>query len=114
MSASNRLDLESLGSWPTTYAQKLPGQLSTNTSAKLHLQKVLSCRHPCYTQGFTTWDLREVVSPNFYAFNGWDCMEYYSNIDIWLRVGPRPKNLQNRAILLDMSKILSSRYKEMK
>ena len=37
---------------------------------------MLPCRHPCHA-----WDLGlgtpyEVVSPNFQALNGWDCMNW--------------------------------------
>ena len=46
-----------------------------DTSHKPHLQKVLPCRHPCHP-----WDLGlgtpcDVVSPNFQALDGWDCMD---------------------------------------
>ena len=49
---------------------------SPNTSPSPHLQKELSCMHPCHT-----WNLRlgnpcEVVSPNFHALNGWDCTDW--------------------------------------
>ena len=49
--------------------------LTHNASPKLHLQKVLPCRHPCHS-----WDLGlgipcEVISPNFHALNGWDCID---------------------------------------
>jgi hypothetical protein len=67
------------------YAQDLLGELglafcSTQASTqapslKPHLQKVLSCKHPCHT-----WDLRlgtpcEVISPNFHAIKGGDCTD---------------------------------------
>ena len=52
MSTCNRLDLESLGSWPTIYAQKLPGhyfrespmpQVNTNHLIVLELACFASC-----------------------------------------------------------------------
>ena len=47
-----------------------------DTSPKPHLQKVLTCRHPCHN-----WDLRlgtacEVKSPTFHAINDWDCTDW--------------------------------------
>jgi hypothetical protein len=46
-----------------------------DTSPKIDLQRMYSCRHPCHT-----WDLGlgtpcEVVNPNFHALNHWDCMD---------------------------------------
>ena len=43
MSTCNQLDLESLGSWPTLYAQKLPGHcFGVVTSAEEEFNDLLS------------------------------------------------------------------------
>ena len=52
-----------------------------NTSPKPHLQKVLPCRHPCHCWDLGLGTLCEMVSPNFHALNGWDCMDW--SLVIW-------------------------------
>ena len=49
-----------------------------NTSSKPHLQKVLSCRHPCHS-----WDLGlgaqcDLVSPNFYSPRGFTLLSSWT------------------------------------
>ena len=41
-----------------------------DTSAKSHLQKVLSYRHPCHTWNLGLGTTCEMVSPNFHPLNG--------------------------------------------
>ena len=86
ISTCDQLDLQTLGSQPIM-SKNLPDHwlrvestsflLDTthNTSPNPHLQKVSPCRHPCHS-----WDLGlgtpcKVLSPNFHALNGWDCMD---------------------------------------
>jgi hypothetical protein len=49
-----------------------------NTSPNPSLQKVLSCKHPCYSWGLGlgTWDPCEVVRPNFCALDSWNWMDW--------------------------------------
>ena len=47
-----------------------------NAGPKLQLHKGLPCRHPCHTWDCGLGTLCEVVSPNFHALNGWDCMDW--------------------------------------
>ena len=46
------------------------------TSPKPYLQIGLSCRHPCHTWDLGFGTLCEVVSPNFHALHGWECMNW--------------------------------------
>ena len=47
-----------------------------NTSPKPHLQKAPRCRQPCHSWDFGLGTMCEVVSPNFHALNGRDCMDW--------------------------------------
>ena len=51
MSTCNRLDLESLGSWPNTYAHKLPGHWLALTGSTYRFYFSLNDRDP-------TWDTK--------------------------------------------------------
>ena len=47
-----------------------------NTSFKPHLQRLLPCRNPYHTWHLWLGTPCEVVSPHFYALNGWDCTNW--------------------------------------
>ena len=48
-------------------------QLATQVP-NLTSKKVLPCRHPCHSWDLGLGAMCEVVSPNFHALNGWDCI----------------------------------------
>ena len=51
--------------------------LTLNTSPKPHLQKVMPCElHPCHIWNLGLGTPFEVVSSNFHALHGWDCMDW--------------------------------------
>ena len=58
-----------------------------NISPKPQLQKVLSCRHLCHTWDWGLGTPCEVVSPNFHALNGQDCI-HWSQMNRDLGLGP--------------------------